>query len=86
MTVSLYTVSSGQHEQTAQLLAYGFTAATGIKVALRSACEDVAEQLLQERAASPVDVFYAENLPAIEAVRAKNLLAPADPDILSLVP
>ncbi|MBV8539146.1 MAG: iron ABC transporter substrate-binding protein [Pseudonocardiales bacterium] len=81
------TVYSGQHEQTASLLAAGFTAATGIKVALRSGDEaELANQILQEGTASPADVFYAENPPALEALREKNLLAPVDAATLAAVP
>ncbi len=81
------TVYSGQHEQTATMLAAGFTEATGIKVDLRSGGEDeLANQILQEGAASPADVFYAENPPALEALRARKLLAPVDPATLAAVP
>lgn len=81
------TVYSGQHEQTAKLLAEGFTAATGIKVELRSGDEaELANQILQEGTASPADVFYAENSPALEALREKNLLAPVDAATLAAVP
>ncbi|MGH3781105.1 MAG: iron ABC transporter substrate-binding protein [Pseudonocardiaceae bacterium] len=81
------TVYSGQHEQTAQMLAAGFTAATGIKVDLRSGGEaELANQILQEGAASPADVFYAENSPALEALREKNLLSSVDGATLAAVP
>jgi iron(III) transport system substrate-binding protein len=81
------TVYSGQHEQTAQMLVAGFTAATGIKVALRSGGEaELANQILQEGSASPADVFYAENPPALEALREKNLLSQVDAATLSAVP
>ncbi len=86
-TAQTITVYSGQHEQTAQMLVAGFTAATGIKVALRSGDEaELANQLLQEGAASPADVFYAENSPALEALREKNLLSPVDAATLAAVP
>jgi iron(III) transport system substrate-binding protein len=81
------TVYSGQHEQTATMLAAGFTAATGIKVQLRSGDEaELANQILQEGTASPADVFYAENSPALEALREKDLLAPVDAATLAAVP
>jgi iron(III) transport system substrate-binding protein len=81
------TVYSGQHEQTATMLASGFTAATGIKVQLRSGDEaELANQILQEGTASPADVFYAENPPALEALREKDLLAPVDAATLAAVP
>lgn len=86
-TAQTITVYSGQHEQTAQMLAAGFTAATGIKVALRSGDEaELANQLLQEGTASPADVFYAENTPALEALREKDLLSPVDAATLTAVP
>jgi iron(III) transport system substrate-binding protein len=81
------TVYSGQHEQTAQMLVTDFTAATGIKVELRSGGEaELANQILQEGSASPADVFYAENPPALEALREKNLLSPVDAATLTAVP
>ena len=81
------TVYSGQHEQTATMLTTGFTAATGIKVELRSGDEaELANQILQEGTASPADVFYAENSPALEALREKDLLAPVDAATLAAVP
>jgi iron(III) transport system substrate-binding protein len=81
------TVYSGQHEQTTSALASGFTAATGIKVELRSGDEaELANQLLTEGAASPADVFYAENPPTLQALAEKNLLAAVDPGILAAVP
>jgi iron(III) transport system substrate-binding protein len=82
------TVYSGQHEQAASALAAGFTAATGIKVRLRSGDEaELANQLPQEAAAgaSPADVFYAENPPALRALAEKNLLAPVEPSTLAKV-
>lgn len=81
------TVYSGQHEQTAKLLVDAFTKATGITVNLRSADEaSLANQILQEGAASPADVFYSENPPALEAVRENHLLAQVDPTTLAAVP
>ncbi len=81
------TVYSGQHEQTATMLVTDFTAATGIKVELRSGGEaELANQILQEGAASPADVFYAENPPALAALREKNLLSPVDGATLTAVP
>jgi iron(III) transport system substrate-binding protein len=81
------TVYSGQHQQTASALAAGFTTATGIKVELRSGDEaELANQLLQEGSATPADVFYAENPPALQALAEKNLLALVDPATLAKVP
>lgn len=80
------TVYSGQHEQTVRQLVEGFTKSTGVKVALRSANEaELSNQIVQEGSSSPADVFYAGNPPAIEALGAKNLLAPVDAGTLAAV-
>jgi len=81
------TVYSGQHEQTVRQLVDAFTRSTGIKVSLRSGNEaELSNQILQEGVASPADVFYAGNPPAIEALSAKNLMSPVTPTTLLLVP
>lgn len=81
------TVYSGQHEQTVKALAADFEKRTGIKVELRSGDEaELANQLLQEGSASPADVFYAENPPALTVLEEKGLLAPVQADTLKAVP
>jgi iron(III) transport system substrate-binding protein len=81
------TVYSGQHEETAQALATDFQKRTGVTVKLKSDDEaSLAGQLLQEGPASPADVFFAENPPALTTVQEKNLLAPVDRTTLSQVP
>jgi len=81
------TVYSGQHEQTVRQLVDAFTKSSGIKVSLRSGNEaELSNQILQEGVASPADVFYAGNPPAIEALSAKNLMSPVAPATLSSVP
>ena len=83
-TITLY---SGQHEQTSDALVKAFTAQTGIKVKVRSDDEDVlAQQIEQEGAASPADVFYTENSPALAELSGKGLLAPVDSATLAGVP
>ena len=83
-TITLY---NGQHEQTADALIKAFTAQTGIKVKVRSDDEDVlAQQIEQEGSASPADVFYTENSPALEELSGKGLLAPVDTTTLAGVP
>ncbi|GAA1947155.1 iron ABC transporter substrate-binding protein [Kitasatospora viridis] len=78
---------SGQHEQTTKALAADFQKRTGVKVNLRSGDEaELANQLLQEGSASPADVFYSENPPALTTLEEKGLLAPVDPDTLKAVP
>ncbi len=69
------TIYSGQHEQTVAKLTDAFTAATGIKVKVRSADEaTLADQILQEGSSSPADVFYAENPPALNVLDDAHLL------------
>ncbi|MFB7905707.1 iron ABC transporter substrate-binding protein [Kitasatospora sp. NPDC056076] len=81
------TVYSGQHEQTVKALTEDFTKRTGIKVELRSGDEaELANQILQEGDASPADVFYAENPPALTVLDDKGLLAKVAPDTLKSVP
>jgi iron(III) transport system substrate-binding protein len=81
------TVYSGQHEQTATLLAHDFTAHTGIKVNLRSGDEaELANQILREGSASPADVFFTENSPALTVLDGKGLLAPVTKSTLADVP
>ncbi len=43
-------------------------------------------QILQEGASSPADVFYTENTPVLEALREHGLLAPVAPSTLAAVP
>jgi iron(III) transport system substrate-binding protein len=83
-TITLY---NGQHEQTTQKLVAGFTAATGIKVQVRSDDEDVlANQIQTEGSHSPADVFFTENSPALEFLQEHSLLSPVDPTALAQVP
>ncbi|MHB8532188.1 MAG: extracellular solute-binding protein [Solirubrobacteraceae bacterium] len=83
-TITLY---NGQHEQTTALLVKAFEKQTGIHVNVRSADEaTLGNQIVQEGANSPADVFYAENTPVLEALREKGLLAPLDAATLGSVP
>lgn len=84
-TITLY---NGQHEQTTQQLVTAFEKQNpSIKVNVRSDDEDVlAQQIRQEGAKSPADVFFTENSPALESLRGKGLLAPASNAALSTVP
>ncbi|MDH6143491.1 MULTISPECIES: iron ABC transporter substrate-binding protein [Kitasatospora] len=81
------TVYSGQHEQTTKALADDFQKRTGVKVNLRSGDEaELANQILQEGSASPADVFYAENPPALTILEEKGLLTKVADDTLKAVP
>jgi iron(III) transport system substrate-binding protein len=80
------TLYNGQHVQTTDALVTAFEKQTGIQVNVRSDDEDVfANQIVQEGARSPADVFYTENSPALEYLQEKGLLAQVDPSTLSHV-
>lgn len=83
-TLTLY---NGQHESTTKVLVADFTKATGIKVNIRSGEDpELANQILQERSASPADVFYTENSPALSLLSEQGKLAPLDPATYAQVP
>jgi iron(III) transport system substrate-binding protein len=80
-------VYNAQHETLAQAWADGFTKETGIKVTIRNGSDmQFANQLIEEGAASPADVFLTENSPAMTLVDASGLFAPVDADTLAQVP
>jgi iron(III) transport system substrate-binding protein len=82
-TLVLY---NGQHEQTANALIAAFEAKTGIHVDVRNDDEDVlANQIVQEGANSPADLFYTENSPALAFLSSRNLLAPVTASALGVV-
>ena len=80
-------VYNAQHVSLTQAWATAFTAETGIKVTLRNGSDtELGNQLVQEGAASPADVFLTENSPAIAMVDTNNLLAPLQNDTMAQVP
>jgi iron(III) transport system substrate-binding protein len=81
------TLYSAQHEQTVNTLVAGFETQTGIRVQVHSGDgPEVANQIIQEGAASPADIFFTENSPEIAVLDEKGLLAPVDPATLAEVP
>ncbi|HKB31080.1 MAG TPA: extracellular solute-binding protein [Streptosporangiaceae bacterium] len=81
------TVYNGQHEQTTDALAAAFTRQTGIRVKVRSDSEDVlVQQIEQEGRASPADVVFTANAPALEVLQERHLLAPLPAATLAAVP
>ena len=83
-TITLY---NGQHEQTTAALVAAFEKQTGIGVNVRTGDEaTLGNQILQEGASSPADVFYTENTPVLEALRERGLLSPVPPSTLAAVP
>lgn len=81
------TLYNAQHEDLIKAMVEGFTKETGIKVNLRSGKDfELANQIVQEGAASPADVFVTENSPAMSLVDAKGGFAKVDDATLAQVP
>lgn len=79
-------VYNAQHEALAKSWVAAFTKQTGIKVTLRNGEDmELANQIIQEGAASPADVFLTENSPAMVLVDSHGLLAPLAADTLTEV-
>ncbi|WP_397450960.1 iron ABC transporter substrate-binding protein [Pseudomonas sp. NA-150] len=79
-------VYNAQHESLTKAWVEGFTKETGIKVTLRSGDDtEMGNQIVQEGAASPADVFLTENSPAMVLVDNAGLFAPVAPTTLSQV-
>ena len=80
-------VYNAQHTSLTKAWADAFTKDTGIKVTLRNGSDtELGNQIVQEGAASPADVFLTENSPAIALVDASGLFAPIDATTLAQVP
>src|SRR4051812_3091120 len=78
-------VYNAQHESLTQSWADAFTKETGIKVTLRNGGDtQLANQILQEGANSPADVFLTENSPAMALVDRAELFAPVAPATIAL--
>jgi iron(III) transport system substrate-binding protein len=81
------TLYSAQHEELVSAMVAGFAKETGIDVVIRSGSDfELGNQLVQEGAASPADVFLTENSPAMTLVAGKGLFAPLDAATVAQVP
>ncbi len=79
-------VYNAQHASLTQAWAEAFTKETGIKVTLRQGSDtELGNQLVQEGAASPADVFLTENSPAMTLVDGAGLFTPLDPAAINQV-
>lgn len=79
-------VYNAQHETLTKAWVAGFTRETGIKVTVRNGDDsEIGNQIIQEGAASPADVFLTENSPAMVLVDNAGLFAPVAPTTLSQV-
>ena len=80
-------VYNAQHEALTQAWADGFTKATGVKITLRNGSDtELGNQLVQEGASSPADVFLTENSPAMGLVDGAGMFEPLPKDVLDEVP
>jgi len=80
-------VYSSQHAALTQAWASAFTHASGTPVTIRRGTDTVmANQIIQEGADSPADVFLTENSPAMALVERAGLFAPTGPETLAQVP
>jgi len=80
-------VYNAQHVSLTKAWADGFTKQTGIKVTMRNGGDtELGNQIVQEGASSPADVFLTENSPAIALVDSAGLFAPLSPETLQEVP
>ncbi len=83
-TLTLY---NAQHEDLMALMVADFTKATGIKVKMRNGEDfELGNQLVQEGAVSPADVFVTENSPAMTLVDSLGLFAKVNDTALGQVP
>ena len=81
------TVYNAQHESLTQEWVDAFTKETGIKVTVRNGGDtEMSNQIIQEGAASPADVFLTENSPAMTQVDNAGLFAKLDAATLEQVP
>lgn len=81
------TLYNGQHEATTKALVSAFTKKTGIEVQARSGSgTQLANQIMEEGAASPADLIYTEESPPIAALAKKGLLATLDQATLTQIP
>ena len=81
------TVYNAQHESLTKEWIDAFTKETGIKVTLRQGSDtEMSNQIIQEGAASPADVFLTENSPAMAQVENAGLFADVDKATVDQVP
>jgi iron(III) transport system substrate-binding protein len=80
-------VYNAQHASLTKAWAEAFTHETGIKVTLRNGGDtELGNQIVQEGAMSPADVFLTENSPAMALVDRAGLFAKLDEKTLEQVP
>jgi iron(III) transport system substrate-binding protein len=81
------TLYNGQHEETANSLIKGFSAATGIGVNAVDNDEDIlADEIVTQGSNTTADVIYTENSPVLNYLASKGLLAKVAPSTLAHTP
>lgn len=81
------TVYNAQHVSLTKAWAEAFTAESGIPLTIRNGGDtELGNQIVQEGAASPADVFLTENSPAMALVDRAGLFRPLPADLLAQVP
>ncbi len=80
------TIYSGQHAALVQALTAAFTKATGIKTTIRAGEDaELANQIIEEGAGSPADLYLSEEPGPVGLLDSKGLLAKVDPATLKEV-
>lgn len=81
------TLYGAQHPQMLDILVKGFKAETGITVDVRTGdAPEIANQIAEEGASSPADLYVTENSPELLLLEEKGLLASVDKTTLAQVP
>ncbi|GAA4045418.1 iron ABC transporter substrate-binding protein [Arthrobacter methylotrophus] len=81
------TVYNAQHDTLTKEWVDAFTKETGVKVTIRQGSDsELSNQIIQEGAASPADVFLTENSPAMAQVENAGLFADIDKATVAQVP
>jgi iron(III) transport system substrate-binding protein len=81
------TLYSAQHHQMVEMLTNGFAKETGIQIAIhKGEAPEIANQIAQEGASSPADLYITENSPELLLLEEKGLLAKVDAATLAAVP
>lgn len=81
------TLYNGQHAEPATAVVQAFMNATGVQVAIRKGgSAQLANQIIEEGAASPADVFYSEETAPVATLAKRKLLAPIDSATLGAIP
>ena len=81
------TLYGAQHPQMLDMLVKGFKAQSGIDINVRTGdAPEIANQIAEEGASSPADIYVTENSPELLLLEERGLLAPVDPATLAQVP